>query len=49
MLKIAHYRRFTANHTWHVDWTSRRLFMKANPHHDEARAECAGQARLRMW
>lgn len=47
MLRITNHRRFTANHTWHVDWAGRALFVKANPHHDEARAECAGYARLR--
>ncbi|MGH3466582.1 MAG: hypothetical protein ACRDQF_02470 [Thermocrispum sp.] len=49
MLGITHHRRFTANHTWHVDWAGRPLFVKANPQHDEARAECAGHARLRMF
>jgi hypothetical protein len=47
MLRITNHRRFTANHTWHVDWAGRALFVKANPHHDEARAERAGHARLR--
>jgi hypothetical protein len=46
MLRIGNHRRFTANHTWYVDWAGRRLFVKANPHHDEARAECAGHARI---
>lgn len=47
MLGITHHRRFTANHTWHVDGAGHALFVKANPHYDEARAECAGHARLR--
>lgn len=49
MLGFTHHRRFTANHTWHVDWAGRSLFVKANPHHDEAKAECAGHARLRAF
>lgn len=49
MLQITNHRRFTANHTWHVDWAGHALFVKANPHHDEARAECAGHARLRAF
>lgn len=47
MFRIANHRRFTANHTWHVDWAGNALFVKANPHHDEARAEEVGQARIR--
>lgn len=47
VLLITNHRRFTANHTWHVDWAGRPLFVKANPHHDEAHAEQAGYARLR--
>lgn len=49
MLRITNHRRFTANHTWHVDWAGHALFVKANPNHDEARAECAGHARLREF
>jgi hypothetical protein len=49
MLRITNHRRFTANHTWHVDWAGHPLFVKANPHHDEAQAECAGHARLRAF
>jgi hypothetical protein len=49
MLGITHHRRFTANHTWHLDWAGQRLFVKANPHNDEARVECAGHARLRAF
>ena len=49
LLRISNHRRFTANHTWHVDWAGRRLFVKANPHHDEARAEGAGHARIRPY
>lgn len=47
MFRIANHRRFTANHTWHVDWAGNALFVKANPHHDEARAEHAGHAHIR--
>lgn len=46
MVRISNHRRFTANHTWHVDWAGHQLFVKANPHHAEARAECAGHARV---
>lgn len=49
MLRIANHQRFTANHTWHVDWAGKALFVKANPHHDEARTERAGHARLRPF
>ncbi|WP_245976486.1 hypothetical protein [Amycolatopsis palatopharyngis] len=49
MPRITHHRRFTANHTWHVDWAGQRFFVKANPHHDEARIEQAGHARLRPF
>jgi hypothetical protein len=48
-LRISHHRRFTANHTWHVDWAGRPLFIKANPHHSEAHAERVGHARLRPY
>ena len=44
---IGHHRRFTANHTWHIDWPGHPLFVKANPVAHEARAERAGHARLR--
>lgn len=46
---ITHHRRFTANHTWHVDCAGHQLFVKANPHSDEARAERAGHARLHAF
>lgn len=49
MLRITHHRRFTANHTWHVDWAGQRFFVKANPHPGEARIEQAGHARLRTF
>lgn len=49
MLRITNHRRYTANHTWHVDWAGDALFVKANPHHDEARAECAGHTRIREF
>jgi hypothetical protein len=47
LLRISHHRRFTANHTWHLDWGRQRLFIKANPYHDQARQEHAGHARIR--
>lgn len=46
MLRISHHRRFTANHTWHLDWTGQPLFVKANPAHTEAQAEHTGHARI---
>jgi len=49
MLRITNHRRFTANHTWQVDWAGHALFVKANPNHDEADAECAGHARIREF
>ncbi|MGL5864541.1 MAG: hypothetical protein ACRCYX_01540 [Dermatophilaceae bacterium] len=49
MPRIASHRRFTANHTWHVDWAGNTLFVKASPNHNEARAECAGHARIRKF
>ncbi|MDR7303503.1 hypothetical protein [Haloactinomyces albus] len=49
MLRIAHHRRFTANHTWHVEWAGHQFFVKANPHHAEARDERAGHERLRAY
>lgn len=42
MLRIGHHRRFTANHTWHVDAAGRRLFIKASPSRQEADAEREG-------
>jgi hypothetical protein len=47
MPRITHHRRYTANHTWHVDLAGQHLFVKANPHHDQALAEYRGHARLR--
>src|SRR4051812_42893432 len=49
MLWITHHRRFTDNHTWHVNWAGNHLFVKANPHHDEARAERARHDYLREF
>lgn len=49
MLRITHHRRYTANHTWHLDYRNQQLFVKANPHPDEARAERVGHARLRPY
>src|ERR1700734_1458069 len=47
MLRITHHRRYTTNHTWHVDLARHHLFVKANPHHGQALAEYHGHARLR--
>jgi len=47
MPRIGTHRRFTANHTWHVDWAGRQYFVKANPHSGEARGEREGHGRLR--
>lgn len=46
-MRISHHRRFTANHTWHVDRSGRRLFVKANPHPGEAGQEIVGHASIR--
>jgi hypothetical protein len=46
MLRVGHYRRFTANHTWHVDAAGRRLFIKASPVRQEACAEREGHQRI---
>lgn len=46
MLRVSHHRRFTANHTWHLDCAGRRLFVKASPSSREACAERAGHARI---
>ena len=47
ILRVHRHRRFTANHTWHVDLAGRALFVKLNPNPREAAAEHAGHARLR--
>jgi hypothetical protein len=49
MLRITHHRRFTANHTWHLDCAGHQFFVKANPSQNEARAECNGYACLRTF
>ena len=46
LVRIGHHRRYTANHTWHVDVLGRELFLKANPSISEARAETAGHRAL---
>lgn len=45
-MNLYRHRRHTANHTWHLDMNGRNLFIKANPHPREARAEAVGHARL---
>ncbi|GAB3866036.1 hypothetical protein ACFPIJ_13435 [Dactylosporangium cerinum] len=47
MLSIGHHRRFTANHTWHVNLPGHRLFLKLSPNPEEAIAERAGHEQLR--
>lgn len=48
MLKISHHRRFTDNHTWHVDIARHSLFVKANPRPAEAAAEAHGHENIRI-
>lgn len=48
-MRLGHHRRFTANHTLHLDIAGRRLFVKISPNLTEAIAEAAGHARLRPW
>lgn len=45
-LKITAHRRYTRNHTWHIDVAGRALFVKASPDPAEARAERVGHARI---
>ena len=49
VLRIGHHRRFTANHTLHVDVAGRRLFIKASPSRQEADAEREGYERIRTF
>lgn len=44
---ISSHRRFTGNHTWHVDVGERRLFLKANPSRQDAQAERSGYREVR--
>jgi hypothetical protein len=46
VVRVGHHRRFTANHTWHVDAAGLRLFIKASPSRQEADAERAGHERI---
>lgn len=46
LLRLWRHRRFTANHTWHLDLAGRALFAKLNPNRAEAAAEVAGHAAL---
>ncbi|HWG01932.1 MAG TPA: hypothetical protein VG164_08815 [Trebonia sp.] len=43
MLRLWHHRKYTRNHSWHLDIGQHRLFVKANPNADEARQELAGR------
>jgi hypothetical protein len=47
VIRLGHHRRYTANHTWHLDVFGQQLFVKANPAIDEARRETAGHRALR--
>ncbi|MET7469064.1 hypothetical protein ABZS35_10000 [Micromonospora sp. NPDC005599] len=47
MIRVARYRRFTMNRTFHLDIGSHRLFAKVNPNPVEAAAEAAGYQRIR--
>ncbi|MDM4722801.1 hypothetical protein QTQ03_25550 [Micromonospora sp. WMMA1363] len=47
MIRIARHRRFTANHTLHLDIGSRRLFVKINPNRSEAAVEIVGYEQMR--
>ncbi|MEN3611353.1 hypothetical protein AAH979_17560 [Plantactinospora sp. ZYX-F-223] len=47
VIRIARHRRFTANHTFHLDVGARRLFVKISPNPAEADAEIAGYQRIR--
>jgi hypothetical protein len=49
LVRITRHRRFTANHTWYVDWGRKQLFVKASPAPAEAQQECAGHSRLRDY
>lgn len=45
-LRIFHHRRYTRNHTWHLDIGARSLFLKVNPNVDEARQEIVGHTAI---
>lgn len=45
-LRFFHHRRYTKNHTWHLDIGDRRLFLKANPVPGEARQEVIGHTAI---
>lgn len=46
MVRISNHRRYTRNHTWHLDAAGWPLFVKVNPNRAEARQELAGHAAL---
>jgi hypothetical protein len=46
VIRLGHHRRFTANHTLHVDLGRRRLFVKVSSNPVEAAEEIRGHARL---
>jgi hypothetical protein len=45
-VRCFHHRRYTRNHTWHLDVGDRSLFLKANPDQGEARQEVVGHAAI---
>lgn len=47
VIRLGHHRRFTTNHTMHLDLVGRRLLLKVSPNRLEAAAEIDGHARLR--
>lgn len=44
--RFFHHRRYTRNHTWHLDIGAQSLFLKANPDVGEARQEVVGHAAI---
>lgn len=46
IFRVSNHRRYTRNHTWHLDVAGWPLFVKANPNRAEARQELAGHAAL---
>lgn len=47
--RVSHHRRFTDNHTWHVDTARHNLFVKANPRPAEAAAEAHGHGLISSY
>ncbi|WP_020014159.1 hypothetical protein [Promicromonospora sukumoe] len=49
MPRISNHRRYTRNHTWHLDVAGWPLFVKANPNRAEARQELTGHAAIEAY